>query len=187
MFHLILLWKIIIFILFIPLIIRQYKLRRSAEFLIYFIGFIAYSIEAFGILFFPIIWSIPVTTHGPMINTIPFHTISEMLSTQKLSVSVKQIVGNVAIFVPLGGLAPMLFKKMNNLLRILMLGIAVSGTVEVVQFVIDAVTRYPNRAADIDDVLLNIVGVLIGFIIQKNWKKISRKFLYTEDVKDGGA
>jgi len=88
------------------------------------------------------------------INVVPFQDI------------VDDPVGltlNVALFVPLGLLAPVLLRT-STWLRAALLGLLVSGTIEIVQFIGD-VTVGLGRVADIDDLITNVLGTVIGYLV----------------------
>ena len=64
-------------------------------------------------------------------------------------------------------------------LKIILIGMLSSVGVELMQLIIDIVTRYPSHIADIDDVILNSIGVVIGYgiYIAINKWKFSRNLL----------
>ncbi|NLN98277.1 MAG: VanZ family protein [Eubacteriaceae bacterium] len=71
--------------------------------------------------------------------------------------SFRNLFGNIALFVPLGLLYPLTSKRdhfMSAMLKIIL----TTGLIEVVQYLFIA-----GRSADIDDILLNTVGGLIGY------------------------
>lgn len=71
------------------------------------------------------------------------------------------IVLNVALFVPLGLLLP-LVARVRSAGRVLVVALLVSLAIEVVQF--GAVTTVTSgRTADVDDLIANAVGALVGF------------------------
>ncbi|MEV4736253.1 MULTISPECIES: VanZ family protein [unclassified Microbacterium] len=70
---------------------------------------------------------------------------------------------NVALFVPLGVFAPLLLRT-SSWLRTALVGLVVSGTIEVVQFIGD-ITISPGRVADIDDLITNVLGTVVGYIL----------------------
>jgi glycopeptide antibiotics resistance protein len=72
-------------------------------------------------------------------------------------ITVRNIVGNVFLFVPWGFLAPQLFSSIQTLIKILVAAVFISLCIEIIQFVLVV------GVADIDDVLLNTVGAWIGF------------------------
>lgn len=66
------------------------------------------------------------------------------------------IVGNILVFIPFGGLG-LLIKKLNNLPLLFFLFICGISAIELAQY-------YTARGtADVDDVFLNTFGMLIGY------------------------
>lgn len=63
---------------------------------------------------------------------------------------------NVLLFVPLGFLVPMLSGRCPGILRIILLAAVVSATIEASQLL-------NSRVTDIDDLLMNEIGTLIGY------------------------
>lgn len=70
---------------------------------------------------------------------------------------IKNILGNILLFAPYGFLASYLLKN-NKFSVITILTIIVSLTIETVQY-------YIGRVFDIDDIILNLLGGIIGFLI----------------------
>lgn len=70
---------------------------------------------------------------------------------------IKNIVGNILLFIPYGFLASYLLRN-NKFSVITILTIIVSLTIETVQY-------YIGRVFDIDDIILNLIGGIIGFLI----------------------
>lgn len=79
---------------------------------------------------------------------------------QPLRDAVKQIGGNVVLGVPFGVLVPVLIPKARGILRVLLLTAVVMLLVELVQG-----TLITGRAFDIDDVILNTSGALVGYLL----------------------
>ena len=69
----------------------------------------------------------------------------------------RQVVGNIAIFIPLGYFASR-YCKIKDLLSIFLVTLLSSGVIETVQYFI-------GRCFDIDDIILNIVGGVFGFLL----------------------
>jgi glycopeptide antibiotics resistance protein len=72
---------------------------------------------------------------------------------------VRQIVGNLFLFLPIGLLGPIVVPALNGWLRVLGASIGISLMIEVTQLGI------PSRSADIDDLLLNVAGAMLGYAI----------------------
>lgn len=89
-------------------------------------------------------------------NFIPFRTILPYLFGRKgLFISLIELFGNIAPLVPLGLLASLLFRRMAWP-GSLALGVAVGLAIETTQ------TVFHVGIFDVDDVLLNALGVVIG-------------------------
>jgi glycopeptide antibiotics resistance protein len=75
------------------------------------------------------------------------------------------IVLNVALFLPLGVLLP-LVARVSSVRRALLIGFLLSLSIEITQFVA-VVTVSSGRVADIDDVLSNCFGTLVGYLLYR--------------------
>ena len=93
---------------------------------------------------------------------IPFKTIIEYVKNAHSFDDwfFKNLACNILMFVPFGFLSP-LFTKRNKVWQILIYAIITSVMIEVLQVVLAVGT------GDIDDVILNAFGTLIGFGIYK--------------------
>ena len=93
------------------------------------------------------------------VNLVPFRSIALYLrggaGTEKALVN---LLGNIVMFAPLGALPPMIWQKWRKWWELLLLGLAFSGGIEVAQ-------HFVGRNSDIDDLLLNVSGVLLGYAL----------------------
>lgn len=88
-------------------------------------------------------------------NFIPFKEIFRYnVGSEKF---IKNVMGNIMLFIPYGFLASY-FLNNKKLSVISILTIIVSLTIETVQY-------YIGRVFDIDDIILNLLGGIIGFLI----------------------
>ena len=102
-------------------------------------------------------WSVDgLIRHIHTANLTPLHTISRSLLRPRLRIEVTTLVYNVAAFVPLGILLPCLGAR--TLRGVLVVALLVSGTLELIQLVTIL------GEADVDDVILNVLGAVIGFV-----------------------
>ena len=69
--------------------------------------------------------------------------------------------GNVMLFFPLGILIPLIWRRLR-FWRVIQIAIAVSVTIELVQYLSRA---WSNRNADVNDVVLNVLGACLGLAI----------------------
>lgn len=103
-------------------------------------------------------------------NLIPFKEILRYKVGTHLFIT--NVIGNIMIFIPYGFFINY-FTKNKKLWVSIILGIFLSGTIEITQYFI-------GRIFDIDDILLNSIGMLIGFIFYKS----GCKFLDKSKKKD---
>ena len=93
-------------------------------------------------------------------NLHPGSTMRAYLDQPALRDAVKQIGGNVLLGVPFGILVPVLAPRARGLLRVLVLTAVVMLLVEFAQGAL-----VEGRAFDIDDVILNTAGALLGYLL----------------------
>lgn len=131
------------------------KIKRNAAPIILLLLFAMYFVVLFQITIFR------DSNFGVrIVNIIPFVTIVEyfqfVLSGNRIT-GILNIAGNLIIFLPLGYMTAVLFPKMRKLTRIFVLASAFSLVIEIFQYV------FMCGRADIDDVLLNTLGGVIGY------------------------
>jgi glycopeptide antibiotics resistance protein len=128
--------------------------------------FIAYGVILIKVLVFK---DVPIIMIGPAMlnfggtdashpaNFVPFKTILPYLLGEKgFMIAVLNIVGNIALLVPIGFLAPLVYK---NILwkKTFVLAVASGLVIEGMQAVLHV------GIFDIDDVILNGLGVMVGY------------------------
>ena len=96
-------------------------------------------------------------------NFIPFKEISRYSFGSRLFI--KNIVGNMVMFVPYGFFVSY-YSKSNNIKNTFLLVLIASLVIEFTQIAI-------GRVFDVDDIILNVLGGLIGYLIYKILSKIS--------------
>jgi len=77
---------------------------------------------------------------------------------------IRNVGGNILLFLPFGFFVPILFEKYKNMKRTVILGFFVSICIEFIQF-FELLAGGWGRTVDVDDVLCNVLGVCIGFLI----------------------
>lgn len=91
------------------------------------------------------------------INLMPFRTILPQLRGEpRWSSAILNLVGNTVLFVPVGFLAPLAFRKMTWP-KALALAVAVGLAMEGMEGI------FHVGIVDIDDVILNALGVMCGY------------------------
>ena len=97
----------------------------------------------------------------PDINYVAWHPTINLIPFNDFTMS--NIVGmilNIVMLVPMGFFLPIYFERYKKWYRTLAVGITTSLLIEIIQL-------YTFRASDIDDLLMNTLGTLFGFIIAK--------------------
>ena len=102
--------------------------------------------------------------NGENLNLIPFETVrlywrllQKGVSKSLLRHAVINLVGNVVMFVPLGWFLPAIFRKFRGVFRTAAVATLLIVLVEAIQYITGL------GSCDIDDLLLNIAGVLLGY------------------------
>ncbi|MDX3527492.1 VanZ family protein [Streptomyces sp. ID05-39B] len=92
-------------------------------------------------------------------NLRPGRSLRAYLDQPELRDAVKQIGGNLLLGVPFGVLVPVLAPRARGLVRVLLLTASVMLLVEFAQGAL-----VTGRAFDVDDVILNTAGALVGYL-----------------------
>lgn len=111
------------------------------------------------------------------VNFVPLETVGRFVksmlhpkSGEALFEAVKNLGGNVILFVPFGFLIPAVFKKCEKPLHSVLFGAACMVAVEFLQLF----TLLGK--CDIDDVILNVIGILLGrfifYFVQNRTKSV---------------
>ena len=90
------------------------------------------------------------------INLIPFLYITDYEVKREALIN---IIGNVSLFIPTGIILPILYKRLNSFWKVFLTGAGISLCIEVIQLLL------PNSVTDIDDLILNTAGVIIGYAV----------------------
>jgi len=83
----------------------------------------------------------------------------------------ENVVGNVFLFLPLGILLPLISKRFKSFIRIFLFGLLFSLSIEILQWISRQYGVY--RSVDIDDVILNVIGIVGGLIIVRMFSNSS--------------
>ena len=105
-------------------------------------------------------------------NLQPFQEIRRFVRYWRqvgFSAALTNLGGNVLGFLPFGFFLPALMSRMRRLLPVLVLGFLVSLSVELIQLV----TRV--GIFDVDDLILNTLGALLGYLFFVVWQRMRRK------------
>lgn len=92
------------------------------------------------------------------VNLIPFKSIETQFKHITQWWALKNILGNIVPFIPLGFLLPMAYKSYRKPCKALLLLLAIIIGIEIFQLITML------GAFDIDDIILNFTGAVIGYI-----------------------
>ena len=87
------------------------------------------------------------------INLIPLVNLFDYDSKRDLLLNV---IGNTAMFIPSGIVLPIVYKRLNTSWKVILAGAGISLCIEIIQL------PFSVRATDIDDLILNTIGVIVG-------------------------
>lgn len=93
--------------------------------------------------------------HG---NLIPFHTLATYLTNLGSWFWMRNALGNLVLLLPIGLLGPIAI-ALDRWWRVALLALLVSTAIELMQLAV------PDRSADVDDVIVNVAGALIGYAV----------------------
>ena len=147
------------------------------------IFFLIYLAVLFYLLFFSVFAGRSEVYEEYHYNFIPFDTIRRYLGLSKSGGSFVRffnIEGNVLAFLPYGFFLPFLWKRFRRFWRTALSTACFSLIVEVLQLI----TRVGS--CDIDDVLLNTIGGVIGYLLFLLVRRYTQLHA-SGDVRDQGA
>jgi glycopeptide antibiotics resistance protein len=111
----------------------------------------------------------PIDTNpdAPILRTQVLRTIRHALRHAPWSLPFALLVGNLVAFAPLGVLVPLLVRRRvaGLALAVLLLAFLLSLGIETGQVLVSSALGYAYRTADVDDVILNVTGALIGYAL----------------------
>ena len=99
------------------------------------------------------------------INLLPFVYITDYEALWEMKVN---IIGNTAMFIPIGIIWPAVYRELNTHKKVIAAGVGFSLFIEILQL------PFYDRVTDIDDLILNSLGFLMGYGIYLLAKKVRR-------------
>ncbi|MEC2078609.1 VanZ family protein [Metabacillus fastidiosus] len=143
---------------------RQGKNRNLGQYIV-LISFEIYLLSVIHLVFFPIDVNIGIyANQTPWYKTINFIPI--------LTIDAKTFLLNVIMLIPFGIYLPFLSKTVDSVKKAAKLGFMLSLSFELLQLLI-RVTLGNGRSTDVNDLLANTAGAVIGFLIFKRLFKIT--------------
>jgi len=89
------------------------------------------------------------------INLHPF------LMFKQFRIGSTQVIGNLVMLLPLGIYIPLLFPKLSGFFKVFIICLLTSISIELMQLITNV------RSTDIDDVILNTSGAVVGYMVYK--------------------
>lgn len=99
------------------------------------------------------------------VNLIPFSN----------EINVLGYLLNVVMFMPLGFLLPLIWKQMGKFVCIFFSGFGFS-------FLIEASQLLCHRGTDVDDLIMNTLGAVVGFLLYRVWDRLTKSRYQLNDT-----
>ncbi|MDE6232238.1 MAG: VanZ family protein [Lachnospiraceae bacterium] len=149
--------------------------RFTSYFIFAYIILLIFGVTVLGSLAIKITAGHGVIADIHSLNIIPFNFLRETWAMGERN-KITQVIANILMFVPLGFITPVAFPKTRRLWKTAVYMAAFSFLIEFIQYFI-------GRSADIDDLMLNTLGGILGYIIFY----ILKNFFKGTNVKERGV
>ena len=113
----------------------------------------------------PLIFDI-ATAFPFRVNLFPLVNLFDYGSKRDLLLNV---IGNAAMFIPSGIVLPIIYKRLDSFVKVILAGGGISLCIEIIQL------PFSVRVSDIDDLMLNTSGVIIGYGIYALIRLLKRR------------
>lgn len=113
--------------------------------------YILFSVYLYGVLSVAGLPNITYIRFDPNVNLIPFHHILSDIRSTLL---------NILLFMPMGFFLPLLWQKYRSVFPCVLFGFCFSLVIELLQI-------FTYRASDVNDLITNTLGTLIGWLFVK--------------------
>lgn len=169
-------WPMILITIIVLVLLRTgYIIKNKINFSIYkeilMLSFIIYILSLFQVV------TLQDTVSYSTNNFLPFKEIMRYEFGSRLFT--KNVIGNIILFLPFGFFIGYILRP-KKIYSVLLILIITSASIEIIQLVI-------GRVFDVDDILLNLIGGIIGYfifvILDKVYKSLP-SFLTRNIVKD---
>lgn len=154
-------WPILVIFLVTIVTIRLFYLKNHNEKVHFYKEFLTILAIIYIFFLFQLLTQVELNNTGGL-NLIPFTEILRYEFGSKLFIY--NVLGNIVIFIPFG-LIIAEYINPKTIISPLVITLIVSATVEFVQLKI-------GRSFDVDDIILNIVGSIAGYLLYIAWVAI---------------
>lgn len=165
--HIFLFLIIYIALLFFLFILKK---KKKASFHPYYAIYVLYILLLFKVTICPITYVREAYRemfydHRDFIYSLQLIPFKTFLETIQSGTWIMQILGNVALLLPLPILFSIQENKIYSPFKMILLGAATSVGIEIIQFLINVIGYYPAHVVDIDDFIFNMIGIIIGILL----------------------
>lgn len=144
---------------------EEFQLKRELLLNVFFV----YCLAVIGITFFPLFIGNGTAGTYLSINYIPvMSTLNAIKKIQDSRISdymlnfwIRNIGGNLALLIPMGLFLPIFRDRFRNIKTMALAGFSISITIEILQLLSAFIGN--TRTFDIDDIILNTAGAIIGY------------------------
>ena len=127
------------------------------------------------------LFPIPLTGRFPnpfpdgWINLVPFATIGPVLAGHGSGSDVSLLILNTFVLLPAGIYVPLLVPAARSVRGLVVLTIVGGLSIELAQVAMIALVGMPYRSIDIDDAILNAIGLVLGwFLLRVGTARLAR-------------
>lgn len=99
-------------------------------------------------------------------NLVPFRSIQNQVEHILQGWALINLLGNIVPFIPFGFLLPISYRKINTFYKVFAVGFISIVFIELFQFM----TKLGSF--DVDDIILNVVGVTLGYFMIRVFNRI---------------
>ena len=100
------------------------------------------------------------------VNLVPFIYLADYDTKREMLLNG---IGNICMFIPSGIVLPIIYKRLNSFPKVLAAGVLISLCTEILQL------PFYTRTSDMDDLILNTIGVIIGYGIYALVRKLEKR------------
>lgn len=112
----------------------------------------------------------PAAVFPLRVNLVPFLHLFDYDSIRDI---VWNVAGNAVMFLPSGIFLPLVYRRLDSFGKVLAAGAFLSLCIELLQL------PFASRATDIDDVILNLLGIAAGYGIYAAFRYLKRSLQKT--------
>lgn len=114
-------------------------------------------------------------TAGEALNLVPFRTISMQLAAGASAAGRTEALLNLFVLAPAGIYLPILIPRLRSWRTFLPAAIVLGGSIEAAQLAMSLVIGFRYRTIDVDDWILNTIGLVMGFAAWWLWQTLAAR------------